>query len=110
VISVSDGTLSATLPAFSITVAAPALGTANLTWTAPTLNDDGTALTNLAGYKVRYGTSPSALTSVVDIPSPGVTSASIESLSTGTWYFTVSSYSNTGVESAQTPAVTFTVP
>ena len=62
VISVSDGTASATLPAFSIVVTGPVSGIAELTWTAPTQNEDGTALTNLAGYKVRYGQSPGALT------------------------------------------------
>jgi len=110
VISVSDGSLSATLPAFGITVTAPVTGVANLSWTAPTLNSDGTPLTNLAGYKVRYGTSPTALTQIVDVAGAGVTSASIEGLSAGTWYFTLTSYNNTGVESAQTPAVSFTVP
>ena len=109
VISVSDGTLSATLPAFSITVSAPAAQAANLTWTAPTLNSDGSSLTNLGGYKVRYGMSPTALTQVLDIPNGAITSVAIEGLTTGTWYFTVSSYTNTGVESAQTPAVSFVV-
>ena len=52
VISVSDGTASATLPAFSITVNAVVTGSADLTWTAPTKNEDGSALSNLAGYKV----------------------------------------------------------
>ncbi len=62
VISVSDGKLSATLPAFTLTVLKPVVGSAELTWTAPTQNEDGSALTNLAGYKVRYGTSPGSLT------------------------------------------------
>jgi len=109
VISVSDGSLSATLPAFSITVKSSTTGTATLNWTAPTLNTDGTALTDLAGYKVRYGTSPSALTQLLDVRGAGITSASIEGLSAGTWYFTLSSYNTAGVESAQTPAVSMTV-
>ncbi len=109
VISVSDGSLSATLPAFAITVTTPVTGVASLTWSAPTLNADGTALTNLAGYKVRYGTSPGSLTQVLDVPGAAVTGASIEGLAAGTWYFTVSSYNNTGVESAQTSPVSYTV-
>ena len=110
VISVSDGSLSATLPAFAVTVNAPVSGTATLTWSAPTLNSDGSALTNLSGYKVRYGTSPTSLTQLLDVPGAAVTGASIEGLAAGTWYFTVSSYNNTGVESAQTSPVSFTVP
>ena len=75
VISVSDGAASATLPAFSIVVKAPVIGSAELTWTAPTQNEDGTPLTNLAGYKIRYGSSYGALNQVVDVPNPGITSA-----------------------------------
>jgi hypothetical protein len=102
VISVSDGQLSATLPAFAITVksAAPVVGSADLTWTAPTRNEDGTALTNLAGYKVRYGTSPGALSQSVTVANPAATGTSIGGLAAGTWYFTVASYTNTGAESA----------
>ena len=99
VISVSDGTASATLPAFSIAVQRPVIGTADLSWTAPTLNDDGSPLGNLAGYKVRYGTSPGALTNAITVPNPSTLSASIEGLAGGIWYFTVASYTNTGVES-----------
>jgi len=109
VISVSDGSLSATLPAFSITVKSSTTGTATLSWTAPTKNTDGTALTDLAGYKVRYGTSPSTLTQVLDVRGAGITSASVEGLSAGTWYFTLSSYNTAGVESSQTPAVSINV-
>lgn len=111
VISVSDGAASATLPAFSITVTSPpATGTAELNWAAPTQNEDGSALTNLAGYKVRYGTSPTSLTRILDIGSPAITTAVIEGLASGTWYFTVASYTNVGVESAQTRAVSKTIP
>jgi hypothetical protein len=109
VISVSDGIASATLPAFTITVPAPVVGSAALTWTAPTKNEDGSALTNLAGYKVRYGVSVGALTQLVDIANPGTTTVTIQGLTVGTWYFTLASYTNTGVESAQTAAVSKTI-
>lgn len=110
VISVSDSLASATLPAFSITVAAaPGSGTAELSWIAPTQNEDGSPLTNLAGYRIRYGTSAASLTQTVDIPSAQVTSALVESLATGTWYFTVASYNGDGVESVQTEPVYKTI-
>jgi len=109
VISVSDGTASATLPAFSIVVKTPVIGSAELIWTAPTLNEDGTPLTNLAGYKIRYGSSYAALNQVVDVPNPARTSATIEGLAAGIWYFAISSYTNTGVESASTGAVSKTI-
>ena len=87
----------------------PTSSTAELTWTAPTQNEDGTPLTNLAGYKVRYGQTPGALTEVRDIANPATTSVTVEGLSTGTWHFTVASYTNAGVESAPTGAVSKTI-
>ena len=56
VITVSDGSLSASLPAFALTVQAIALGSATLSWTAPTQNTDGSPPTNLAGYRIYWGT------------------------------------------------------
>jgi len=94
-----------TVPTTPTSPAPGATGTAELTWTAPTQNEDGSALTNLAGYKVRYGQAPAALGQVLDIASPTRTSATIEGLTSGRWYFTVASYTNTGVESAPTGAV-----
>jgi hypothetical protein len=84
-------------------------GSADLTWTAPTMNEDGTPLTNLAGYKVRYGQSVGALTTTLDVPNPSTTTARIDGLSAGTWYFSLASYTNTGVESAPTGVVWKTI-
>ena len=88
----------------------PTTGTAELTWTAPTRNEDGTALTNLAGYKVRYGQSTGALSELRDIATAATTSVTIEGLAAGTWYFTVASYTNAGVESVPTGAVSKSIP
>ena len=57
-ISVSDGDLSSSLPRFSVAVIQNADGSITLSWTAPTENEDGSALTDLAAYKIYYGTSP----------------------------------------------------
>jgi len=73
-------------------------GTANLKWTAPTKNSNGTTLTDLTGYKILYGTSSSALTNSKSVSS-STTSTSIGSLSVGTWYFAVRSVNSKGVES-----------
>jgi hypothetical protein len=99
-ISVSDGKVSATLAPFSITVNQVAVSNATLTWTPPTANTDGTALTNLAGYRISYGTSPSSLNQLIQVPNPGATAYVVEGLSPGTWYFSVRSYSSNGQESA----------
>ena len=111
VISVSDGTASASLPAFSITVnSAVTPGTAELSWTRPTKNEDGSTLTDLAGYKIRYGLSASSLTQIVDVTGATVTTAVIEGLSTGTWYFSIASVTSTGIESAPSGTAYVTLP
>ena len=74
-------------------------GTATLDWTPPTQNSDGSALTNLAGYTVYYGTSPDQLTESVKVTNPGLTAYTLSNLAAGTWYFAVTSYSSAGVES-----------
>lgn len=84
-------------------------GSATLSWRAPTLNEDGSPLTNLAGYRVRYGTNAGALSSVRDIPNPGTTTVTIQGLTAGTWYFTLHSYTNVGVESTPTAPVSKTI-
>jgi hypothetical protein len=110
VIAVSDGALSASLPAFSITVTSPAASAADLQWVAPTQNEDGSPLTNLAGFKVRYGQNQGFLEQVLIIANPGTTSARIESLTKGTWYFTLAAFTTLGMESEQTEPVSKTIP
>lgn len=99
-ISVSDGELSATLAAFSIDVAQVATGSVTLRWTAPTLNTDGSTLTDLAAYKIYYGNSPGNYPSEERIDNPGLTIYVIENLSPGTYYFVVSSINEQETESA----------
>lgn len=105
VISVSDGTLSASLPAFSIAVSAQATGTtgtgtATVSWSPPTENTDGSPLSNLAGFEIYYGTSQASLTRIVQVAGSTVTSYTITGLTSGTWYFAVSAYNSSGLESS----------
>lgn len=110
-ISVSDGTTSSALPAFEINVAAnvQATGSATLRWLPPTENVDGSPLTNLAGYVIRYGNSLAALSRELRVSSPDITSAVVENLGSGTWYFTVSAYTSTGAESSASNAGSKTI-
>lgn len=112
VISVSDGTSSASLAPFSVTVTQPAAasGSATLSWTAPVSNTDGSALTDLAGYNIYYGTSPSALSTVINVPSAGTTSYTISSLASGTWYFAMNAYTTAGLDSALSNTGSKTIP
>ena len=92
-----DGSATASLPAFRIEVTA--LGSASLSWEAPTLNTNGTALTDLAGYHIYYGTSVGALNSFIDVPGAATTEYEISNLSSGTYYFIVVAYNSLGFES-----------
>jgi hypothetical protein len=99
VISVSDGQASTSLGAFALTVKSGTLGTATLSWLPPTENVDGTPVTNLAGYRIAYGQSATNLSQLLTIPNSGITSAMIEGLASGTWYFAVKAYTTSNVES-----------
>jgi hypothetical protein len=101
-ISVSDGTTSASLPVFGITVTTPATvtGSATLSWSAPSQNTDGSSLTNLAGFKVYHGTSASSMNDVVQLQGASLNGYTFSQLGSGTHYFAVSAYTSTGVESA----------
>jgi large repetitive protein len=72
VISVSNGTASASLPAFTITVNQASNGTATLNWTA--------------------------VTTTVTLANPSLTSYVVSNLSSGTWYFAVAAYTTTGTQ------------
>ena len=110
VISASDGTASASLSAFSITVAAaPKVGTATLKWMPPTKNTDGTAVTNLSGYIVAYGTSATALSNAISLPNPATTSYTVQNLGQGTWYFAVIATATDGTQSALSAVVHKTI-
>lgn len=108
-ITVSDGASSASLPVFSIEVKsaepAPSTGSATLSWTPPTSNTDGSALTNLAGYRIYYGTSSSSLTNTIGINSAGISSYVITGLSPSTYYFAITAYNSVGAESSRSATV-----
>ncbi len=100
----SDGALESVLGPFDITVSSTAASrTATLAWQPPTENVDGTPLTNLAGFVIRYGTAADTLDQVLRVPNPGITTSVVEGLTPATWYFSLSAYNTAGVESAPTP-------
>lgn len=105
VVSVSDGKANVSLPAFSITVspgpAAPvaALGAVSLQWTPPTEEMDDTPLTNLAGYRIHYGTNANALKKTIDVSSAGIVNYVVENLAPGAYFFAVRAITSDGVQS-----------
>jgi hypothetical protein len=74
-------------------------GTATVNWTPPTTNTNGTPLTNLARFRVLYGTSATSLTQSVTVDDPTRRSTAISNLAPGTWHFAVRAVNSSGVES-----------
>jgi hypothetical protein len=109
IISATDGTGRASLPAFSINVSALANGRATVAWTPPTLRSDGSALTNLVGYRIYYGVGPDAFDNVIDVNTVGVTNYIVENLGAGTWYFAVTARDSSGMESGLSNAASKTI-
>jgi hypothetical protein len=98
-IGVSDGSASASLDTFSIQVVATATGSAALTWNPPTDNADGTPLSNLAGYRVYWGTAEGSYAHSVTLDNPGLSSYVVDQLAPATWYFMLTAINAAGVES-----------
>lgn len=109
-IRVSDGVLQTSLAAFAITVQQVANGAASLSWAAPTTRTDGTPLTNLAGYRVRYGNAAGSYPNTVTISNAGITTYLVENLASGTWFFVMAAYDSAGIESTNTNPVSKTIP
>lgn len=111
VISVSDGKTTAALPAFSITVAqvGGGVGSVALMWDVPTVNDDGSTLHDLSGYRLLYGKSASELSQLIEIPSAGANTYEVQGLTSGTYYFAVRAVTSAGAESPLSNVVSRTI-
>lgn len=133
VISVTDGASTVSLPAFAVLVspapnatggssvatgsnsgeaAAPLTtnGTATLRWLPPTQATDGSAITDLAGYRVKSGRTATDLTVAVNLASPSASSHTLQNLTSGTWFFAVVAYTAAGLESDVSAVVSKTFP
>lgn len=110
-ISVSDGSLTAQLPLFNLAVvAAPATGSATLTWVAPTVNADGTPLSDLAGYYIRYGTSSTSYSNNVRVVDPSIQTYTVQSLASGTYFFAVAAFDTSDNASVNSNQVSKAIP
>jgi hypothetical protein len=76
-----------------------------LSWSAPTENTNGSALTNLTGYIIYYGTSASAMTQTIDINTVGMLNYVVDNLSAGSWYFQIVAVNAAGVQSSPSATV-----
>jgi hypothetical protein len=108
-ISVTDGTATASLAAFTITVQAGTTGSATLSWTVPTTRTDGTPLTTLAGFRIYYGPAAGNYPNTISVPNPGITTYVVDNLSSGTYYFVATAYDSNGLESDYSPPASKTI-
>lgn len=81
-------------------------GAVTLSWQPPTENTDGTALTDLSGYTIHYGTHSGDYTSSVQLTNPGLTTYVMDNLTPGTYYFAITASANNGAQSDYSPEVT----
>jgi len=112
-ISITDGSLTATLPAFAITVQPaqipqpnpspadppPAARSVTLSWLAPIANTDGSALVDLAAYRLYSGATATTLEPLVTLAQPGLTRYVIENLPFDAHCFAITAVNSLGVES-----------
>jgi predicted small secreted protein len=101
----SAGASVATSSATSV----PTSNAATLSWEAPTTDTNGEPLTNLAGYRIYYGSNESSLTQLVTLNSVGTQTYVIDNLTPGTWFFAIRAVAENGVESAMSDVVSKTI-
>lgn len=109
-ISVDDGQATAQLAAFAIEVQAYGSGSATLSWSPPTENADGSALLDLAGYRIYWGQRSSEYTDSLEISNAGITTYVIDNLASGTYYFAMTALNGSGAESDYSAEATRSIP
>lgn len=96
----TDGENTASV-GFTIEVAAEGDASVSLTWVPPTEHEDGTPLTNLAGYYIYYGIEEGEYDEVIEIDDPSISTYVVDKLLPGTYYFVVRSYAKGDVLSRE---------
>ena len=100
---------SASAASASAVASPPALGSATLTWTAPETHADGSALRDLAGYRIYYGAASDNYSASITVSDPTATTHTIQNLPAGTYYFVVKAYDKGNAESTRSPEVNKTI-
>ena len=92
--STTSGSTGSTTPTTPVTGTSVTLG-----WVAPTENSNGLPITDLAGYKIHYGTASENYTKVVAVSNPSISRYVMDSLESGTYFFAITAYNSKGIES-----------
>lgn len=97
-ITVSDGYSEGSIE-FSVTVTSGGSASVTLTWNPPSQNEDGSILTDLAGYRIYFGDREGDYRFTVAINNPGTSTLVVDNLTPKTYYFVATSVNSAGVES-----------
>ena len=104
-LSVTDGSNIVAYPAFTITVESTGSQSYTLSWIPPTENEDGSTLTDLAGYRIYYGMVRGEYTETVVLDAPGLTSYVLDGLAPGQYYLVMTAINEGAMESRYTGEV-----
>lgn len=82
-----------------------------LSWTAPTQREDSSPLqlSEIAGYKIYYGTAQGVYPNAIDITDGSAVQAQMPTLSAGTYYVVVTTKDTDGRESLYSQEVMITI-
>lgn len=95
--------LMLSMPAFA--------GDVTVLWDAPTTNTNGSTLTNLDGYFVKWGTTSGTYTNSENVTNEALTEWTVTGLTEGvTYYFVTTAYNTSGAESSPSNEVIYNVP
>jgi hypothetical protein len=86
---------------------APESGTATVSWTAPAVDING--MSNVAGYRIYYGSSEGQMTHVIDVDNASAVTYTVSDLAPGVWYFAVTDYDDQKIESTRSGVVQVTI-
>jgi len=83
----------------------------SLSWTAPYEREDGTpiSMSEIAGYRVYYGTAQGDYTEQVDVADSSTMEVTLNNVAAGTYYIVVTTYDMDGRESGYSEEVMKTV-
>ena len=102
--STTTGSTGSTTPTTPVASTSVTLG-----WVAPTQNSNGTPITDLAGYKIHYGTASENYTKVVAVSNPSISRYVMDSLESGTYFFAITAYNSKGIESTLSGEISATL-
>lgn len=88
------------------------IGTATVSWVAPSSRLDGTSISisEIGGYILYYGTSSANLTDAVTISGGSTNQHQISGLVSATYYFQVSAYDQQGIEGPRSGLASKVIP